>query len=710
METGRPGIRVGIDVGGTFTHAVALDAATGGVVGAVRVPTTHRAASGVAQGVQDALRRLLEETDATAEDVRLVAHSTTQATNALLEGDVARVGILAASVGRSGLGRVAASRSRSEADIGDVPLDDAGQKRVRVAFEWVDCKGEEFESLAVQALERLRAAGAEVIVASEAFSIEDPSNEHRMVQWARDRGLMATATSDISLLHGLKQRTRTAAVNGSILPKMAEAARSTDEAAKALGVRSPLMIVRSDGGIMSAAETERRPLLTILSGPAAGVAAALRYVRIADGVFVEVGGTSTDISAIVDAKPSIQVATTGGHRLYLRTLAVQTVGVAGGSMARLTDEGLSAIGPRSAHIAGLPYYSYALPRPPLRAVLVQPLPDDPDDYVALEDEQGRRYAFTLTCASRTLSGEIPSHGAEAIGAMCGLRAEDVCRRMVECAVAQVAPLVRAVAEERGLPQARLSLVGGGGGAEALVPHLGEALGVPHRICDHAAVVSAIGAAMAMVHEVIERHIASPSPEDVARIREEAKQSAVRLGAQEASVEVAVEVDSASGILRAAATGSVAMDGDVAAAREELTDEALLARAAEVLLREGAGTVECEGRAGFFSVYQGSVETRALLGLVRRRRRPCCVLDGIGAVRLQRADARVISTQADRALDALAAESAYGDAGQQLPPARIFVGVRVVDISGLAGMDQARTVAEEELSGVRGDAPVLVVIG
>src|SRR5580704_16192411 len=88
-------LRVGIDVGGTFTDVVAVDAATRALVARVKVPTTHGAADGVAAGIVEGIRRVLAEPGVDAGAVAFIAHSTTQATNALLEGDVARVGVVA---------------------------------------------------------------------------------------------------------------------------------------------------------------------------------------------------------------------------------------------------------------------------------------------------------------------------------------------------------------------------------------------------------------------------------------------------------------------------------------------------------------------------------------------------------------------------------------------------------------------------------------
>lgn len=263
-------VRIGIDVGGTFTDAVAIDNDTYELIGTVKLPTTHTAKEGVAKGIIDVLKKLMDEYNIKPGDVLFIAHGTTQATNALLEGDVVPVGIIAAGRGIEGI------KVKSDTNIQDIEL--APGKILKIVNKYVELD-DEFEKNVEMKIEELKTQEIGAVVAAQAFSVDDPTTENRIIEIVEQKGLPVTATHEITKLYGLKIRTRTAAINACILPKMIETANMTEESVKKSGIKAPLMIMRGDGGVMSIAEVRKRPILTLLSGPAAGVAGALMYEK-----------------------------------------------------------------------------------------------------------------------------------------------------------------------------------------------------------------------------------------------------------------------------------------------------------------------------------------------------------------------------------------------------------------------------------------------
>lgn len=702
-------MRIGIDVGGTFTHAVAIDAATLALVGKVRVPTTHTAAEGVARGVVESLRDLLERCGIAPEEVVLIAHSTTQATNALLEGDVAAVGIVGMG---GGLG---AALARRQTAIRPIRL--APGRWLRTHHRFVPSAQVAPDTVGA-ALDVLAAAGAEVIVAAEAFSVDDPRHEQLVVEVAAARGLPATATHQVSRLHGLGIRTRTAVVNASMIPRMLATAELTERAVRAAGIRAPLMIMRSDGGVMDIAEMRRRPILTMLSGPAAGVAAALLHARVSDGIFLEVGGTSTDISAIRRGRCPIRSAEVGGQKLHVRTLDVRTVGVAGGSLVCLRGGRMSRVGPRSAHIARLGYLSFS--PPPAGPPEARGHRCDGEEYLVVA-AGGEPLAVTPTCASNVL-GLVPE-GDCAAGCAAALRAgfaalarhqgaaggAEVAERILALAAPPVVRVIEGLIRDYRLDRGVLRLIGGGGGAAAIVPYVAKVLGLACETVEHADVISAIGVALALVRDVVERTVIGPTEEDIRRIRAEAFESVLRMGAAAETIQVLVEVDARRNLLRATAEGATEIR------RRELRARAWSAaeRRALVAASLGAAAPEIVAAAAGFEVWAAEVVARRLLGLVRERRRAVRVLDRAGTIRWAsgHADVRVATAATAEAELAALAEShtRYSDAGATIPRCCVLLEGRIVDLAGLAELSQVLEVLRIELKRHPADAECVLLV-
>ncbi len=179
-----------------------------------------------------------------------------------------------------------------------------------------------------------------------AFGVDQTGPEEEVTKIAKEENIPTTAASEITKLYGLTRRTRTAAINASILPKMLDTANSTEESIREAGVKVPLMIMRGDGGVMEISEMKKRPVLTMLSGPAASVMGSLIYLRASNGIYFEVGGTTTNIGVIKNGRPAIDYSVVGGHKTYISSLDVRVVGDAGGSMIRANKDGVIDVGPR----------------------------------------------------------------------------------------------------------------------------------------------------------------------------------------------------------------------------------------------------------------------------------------------------------------------------------------------------------------------------
>jgi N-methylhydantoinase A/oxoprolinase/acetone carboxylase beta subunit len=703
-------IRVGIDVGGTFTDAVAVDSQTLQLVGQAKVPTTHQHREGVARGIVDALEQLLRTVDATPDDVSFLAHGTTQATNALLEGDVAAVGVIGLGSGLEGrrvarlvrIGRIELAPGR------DLPVHSAYLPESDVAA----LPGR---------IEQLRRDGAEVVVAAAAFSVDDPAAERTVMEAARAQGLSATGTHEITKLYGLRRRTRTAVVNACILPRMLSTADLVQKSIKDSGLSAPLMVMRCDGGVMSLDEMRRRPLLTILSGPAAGVAGALMSEQVADGIFLETGGTSTDISVIKTGRVATRYAEIGGHETFLSSLDVRTVGIGGGSMPRVEGGRIVAVGPRSAHIAGLAYSCYAEPAQldGAQLVAVAPLPGDRPDHVVV-DAAGGRFALTVTCAANLLGLVPPDNYAFAppeaarrafapLAAALGGSVEDAARSLLDTATQVVRRTVKSLIDTYALDRTLLRLVGGGGGAATVLPFLADAMTLPFAIAAHAEVISPLGVALALVRETVERIIPDASQSDILSVRTEAERTVLDQGADPRSVEVDVEVDARRNLVRAVATGATDLR---AGGRGTAAADEGRARAAAVQGVGGdPGALTLAASTPDFRVFTGAIHRTGLRALFGPRT-STSVVDRDATVRYRTGPAAITRTAAGSArtvLESLVAEyTDYSGGAPRIPTMRLLVGGRIVNLTGMTRVDQVVAVAESDLTNRPDDEPVVIL--
>lgn len=706
-------VRIGIDVGGTFTDAVAINNETYELIGSVKAPTTHTAKEGVAAGIVEVLHKVMEQYSIKPEDVTFIAHGTTQATNALLEGDVARVGVVTLGQGIQG------AKSRSDTTIGNIEL--APGKFLNSENNYVDTSSQNVDQAIRTALETLKNQGCTSFVAAEAFSVDDPARENRTVELCKEMGLPGTATNDISKLYGLKIRTRTAVVNASIMPKMLEAATMTDASIKSAGIESPLMVMRCDGGVMTVDEVRNRPILTILSGPAAGVAGALMYEKLTDGLFFEVGGTSTDISCVKDGKVMIRYAEVGGHKTYLNSLDVRTVGIGGGSMVEIKNGKAVDMGPRSAHIAGLEYEVYTPAEKIVdpKLVAVRPMETDPE-YACIECANGVKVALTMAGAAN-LAGyvreedyafgnvEAARKAWKPLADNMGCSVEEAARKALAFAAAKNGKVARELMRDYGMDPQHTVFVGGGGGAATVVPHLAETMGHKFRIAQNAPVISTIGVALAMVRDMVERSVANPTDADIISVRREAEQKAIQNGAAPGTVEVSVEVDTQKNIIRAIAVGATELRSKDRMKKEMSEDERLGVVAEN--LGVGKEELHIEARNGSMMAVQYDRKQKKLFGLVKKVTKPLRLIDEEGVIRLQKNNALVRQTTVggwQQDLKWILEElTEYNDGGTNLPNVYVVLGKRIIDLSGMQTGEQIISLGNVELAGYEDMEPLIL---
>jgi N-methylhydantoinase A len=710
-------VRIGIDVGGTFTDAAVIDNDTFELIGTIKVPTTHTAKEGVAKGIIEVLQFVMQKYNIAPADVIFIAHGTTQATNALLEGDVVKVGILTIGSGLEGL------KSKNDTVMGNIEL--TSHKFLNTANQYLDSPNKDQSSFAQRVadhINRLTDDQCQSIVAAEAFSVDNPQNENQILDECLKLKVPCTATNEISKLYGLKVRTRTAVVNASILPKMLDAAQMTERSIKNAGITSPLMVMRCDGGVMTVDEVRKRPILTILSGPAAGVAGALMYEKLTDGIFFEVGGTSTDISCIKDGKVMVQYAEIGGHKTYLNSLDVRTVGIGGGSMIQSKDGKIIDVGPRSAHIAGLDYEVYTKPEnivdPALK--IIKPTANDPD-YIYIECSNRQKFALTLAGAANIAGFVKPEDYAygniEAakkawapLAKACGLSVEQAAAKVLELSAIKNSTVAKALIKDYKMDPRTTMFIGGGGGASAVVPHLARTMGHKTRNAKNAAVISTIGVALAMVRDMVERTISNPTEQDIIAVRREAELLAMQSGAAPGSIEVSVEVDAQRNLVRATAVGTTELRAKNLG--EAKPDQNRLLNIVANNLDTTPQTLDIAAENGsMFAIVQQKVEKK-LFGLVKRKTQPLRLIDDEGVIRLQKNNAWVYGVKTGAwetaVRDLLGELTEYNDGGQQLPNVYIIFGKRIINLSGLASEEQMLSLAGVELASAQPDEQLIIV--
>ncbi len=337
------GIALGIDTGGTYTDAVLVEHETGRVLaGAKALTTRHDLAVGIS-GAIEAVFAATTQAGAPVRpaDVTLVALSTTLATNTLAEGQRGSVCLLLIGYDPALMRQYDFER---ELAAGDVVYLAGGH----------DGLGNELAPLdeaAARAAILARRDQVEAFAVSGYFAVRNPTHELRVQALVEElTGLPVTCGHELTSQLNAVRRATTVALNAHLIMPLRELMMSVQETLTRFHVAAPLMVVKGDGSLVAAEWAMRRPIETILSGPAASVVGAWHLAGRQDVWTVDVGGTTTDIAALRDGWPILnrRGASVGGWRTMVEAVDVHTVGLGGDSRVRFDKLDGLHIGPRRA--------------------------------------------------------------------------------------------------------------------------------------------------------------------------------------------------------------------------------------------------------------------------------------------------------------------------------------------------------------------------
>ena len=351
------GYRLGVDVGGTFTDLLLFDEGSGDFWRHKTPSTPHDSSEGILNGVN----ALCAEAGVSPGEIAYFLHGTTVATNAVLEGKGARVGLVTTQ-GYRQIMQIA--RSFVPGGLAGwivwpkpeplAKLEDTVEIKGRM-----DARGHEVRPIddadIRAALEKLKAQGVEALTVSLINAYLNGAHEARVGELAAE----ILPGVPVSLSHVVLpemqeyERTLTTVANAAVRPLVGRYVRNLRDRLKQVEMTGRLSLLRSDGGLMSSQKAEEHPVSLLMSGPAGGVTGALWVAKNAglkNILTLDVGGTSTDVALIEHGEPRRARTTEVGHlSVRASSLDVKTVGAGGGSIAYVPElTGALRVGPQSA--------------------------------------------------------------------------------------------------------------------------------------------------------------------------------------------------------------------------------------------------------------------------------------------------------------------------------------------------------------------------
>ncbi|MGH2751130.1 MAG: hydantoinase/oxoprolinase family protein [Actinomycetota bacterium] len=354
-------LRIGIDTGGTFTDVVAFDEASGEIV-STKTPSTP---SDPSDSFMTAVAKVLEQMEATGAELTTVSHGTTVATNALLQEDFAGLGFITTDGFRHVLeiARQSVPEGYGNSYFWVKPERIVPLHFVQEVPERLDAGGRVVhvfdEEKAVAVARWFRDRGVNAVGVCFINSYVNPAHEQRMseVLRAEHPDCAVSISSDVLREYREYERSVTTLVDAFVKPRVSGyvagiKSRLDDFTASERDKSVPFYVMKSNGGVMSAAEVSDQPITTILSGPAAGVLGAALVAELAEFdrvLTLDAGGTSTDVSVVRGNEPTMTTeGAVGRWPVKVPMVDVVTVGTGGGSIAWVGPDGGLKVGPRAA--------------------------------------------------------------------------------------------------------------------------------------------------------------------------------------------------------------------------------------------------------------------------------------------------------------------------------------------------------------------------
>jgi N-methylhydantoinase A/oxoprolinase/acetone carboxylase beta subunit len=326
---------IGLDTGGTYTDAVALESGQR-VIGSAKALTTHWDLS---VGLGEALRAVLSALpDGSRQRISLVSVSTTLATNAVVENRFSPICAILV-----GFNDRMAAETGIEKQLGGIVV------RARGGHDPTGVEEQPLDEAAIEAAVADVGSRVEAFAVAAQFSVRNPGHELRVRERIRALcGKPVTCSHELSAQLNAPKRALTAALNARLVPHIRHLLEAVGQTLEREAVDAPLMVVKGDGTLMRASVALDYPIETVLSGPAASVVGAAFLTGLEDFSVSDMGGTTTDVAIIIDGRPVVRAdgAVIGGWRTMVQAIDVHTSGLGGDSEVQLDREARLKVGPR----------------------------------------------------------------------------------------------------------------------------------------------------------------------------------------------------------------------------------------------------------------------------------------------------------------------------------------------------------------------------